>query len=230
MESIMNPVDKQAVEAAIRLKEQYNAHTTAVTMGPNKAIEILKESIAMGIDDAFLLCDPKFAGSDTCATSKVLATYIKEKLPQTDLILFGQSAIDGETSQTGTSTAVRLNMPFITHVNEIIEIEDHKITVVSETDTFKTTYKMNLPAVLCVNNYGFEPRVPRINGYIKAQEYNYTTYNLYELNLMDSETGIKGSPTYVSKVYKTNDSRNCTFLTNDYEYSVITTIKEVLKQ
>ena len=196
-------------------------------MGPNKAVEVLKEAIAMGIDDAVLLCDPKFAGSDTCATSKVLASVIKEKFPQTDLIIFGQSAIDGETSQTGTSTAVRLNMPFVTHVKEIVDLEENSIIVNSETETNKTTFKMELPAVLCINNYVFPPRLPRINGYIKAKDYNYITYNLYELNLMDNETGVKGSPTYVSKVYRTNDTRNCTFYETDYEYSVIKTIKEV---
>ena len=229
MESIMNPVDKQAIEAALKLKEQYEAHIVAITMGPNKAVEVLKEAIAMGIDDAVLLCDPKFAGSDTCATSKVLASVIKEKFPQTDLIFFGQSAIDGETSQTGTSTAVRLNMPFVTHVKEIVGLEENSIIANSETETNKITFKMNLPAVLCVNNYVFKPRIPRINGYIKAQDYNYTTYNLYELNLMDNETGVKGSPTYVSKVYRTDDTRNCTFYETDYEYSVIKTIKEVMK-
>ena len=87
---------------------------------------------------------------------------------------------------------------------------------------------MNLPAVICVNNYVLPPRVPRINGYIKSQDYNYVTYNLYELNLMDNETGVKGSPTYVSKVYKTNDTRDCAFMETDYEYSVIKTIKEVM--
>ena len=228
MESIMNPVDKQAVELALKLKEQYNSTITAISMGPNKAIEVLKEAIAMGVDDAVLLCDPKFAGSDTCATSKVLASAIKEKFPDTDLILFGQSAIDGETSQTGTSTAVRLNMPFISHVKEVLSVEENTILVNSETETNKSSYKMNLPAVLCVNNYVFPPRVPRINGYIKAQDYNYKIYNLYELNLMDNETGVKGSPTYVSKVYKTNDTRNCEIMETDYEYSVITTIKEVM--
>ncbi|MBQ8887167.1 MAG: electron transfer flavoprotein subunit beta/FixA family protein [Candidatus Gastranaerophilales bacterium] len=229
MESIMNPVDKQAVELALNLKEQFNAKIIAITMGPNKAIEVLKEAIAMGVDDAVLLCDPKFAGSDTCATSKVLSSVIKEKFPETNLILFGQSAIDGETSQTGTSTAVRLNMPFISHVKEIIGIEENIVTVNSETETEKKTYKVNLPAVLCVNNYVLPPRIPRINGYIKAQDYNYKTYNLYELNLMDNETGVKGSPTYVSKVYKTNDTRSCELMESDYEYSVITTIKEVMK-
>lgn len=229
MESIMNPVDKQAVEAALKLKEQYNADTTVVTMGPSKSVEVLKEAIAMGIDNAVLLCDPKFAGSDTCATSKVLSSVIKEKYLQTDLILFGQSAIDGETSQTGPSTATRLDMPFVTHVKEIVGVEDNKIIVNSETETEKMTYKLNLPAVLCVNNYVFPPRIPRIDGYIKAQDYNYKAYNIYELNISEMETGVKGSPTYVSNVYKTNDIRNCEFMEKDYEYSVITTIKEAMK-
>ena len=228
MESIMNPVDKQAIEAALKLKEQYGAITTAITMGPNKAVEVLKEAVAMGIDNAVLLCDSKFAGSDTCATSKVLAAVVKEKFQQTDLILFGQSAIDGETSQTGTSTAVRLNLPFITNVKEIVCIEDNVITVNSETETTKTTYKVNLPAALCVNNYVIKPRLPRIDGYIKSQDHNYMTYNLFELNIMDNETGVKGSPTYVSKVYRTDDTRDCSFLETDYEYSVIKTIKEVM--
>ena len=133
----MNPVDKQAVELALNLKEQSNANITVITMGPNKAIEVLKEAIAMGVDDAILLCDPKFAGSDTCATSRVLEAAIREKLPKTNLILFGQSAIDGETSQTGTSTAARLNMPCVSHVKEVTGITETTITANSETETTK---------------------------------------------------------------------------------------------
>ncbi len=234
MDCILNPVDKQAIEAALRLKEQYSAHTTVITMGPNNALEILKEAIAMGIDDAVLLCDPKFAGSDTCATSKVLAAAIKEKYPQTDLILFGQSAIDGETSQTGPSTAVRLNMPFICHVNEITGILDNSITVNSETETTKTSYKIKLPAVLCINNYVYQARIPRINGYITSQNYNYKKYNIYELNISETDTGVKGSPTFVSKVYKTNEQRNCkkidTQSQENYINEVICSLKEILEK
>lgn len=233
MDCIMNPVDKQAVEAALRLKEQYDAHTTVITMGPNNATEILKEAIAMGIDEATLLCDSKFAGSDTCATSKVLAAAIKEKYPQTDLILFGQSAIDGETSQTGPSTAVRLNMPFISHVNEITGIIDNVVIVNTETETNKCSYKITMPAVLCINNYIYQPRIPRINGYIKSQNYYYKTYNIYELNISEMDTGVKGSPTYVSKVYKTNEQRNCkridTKSQENYINEVVCSIKDVLE-
>ena len=233
MECILNPADRQALEASIRLKEEYGANITAITMGPNKAVDILKEAIAMGVDDAILLCDSKFAGSDTCATSKVLSSAIKEKFPNTDLIIFGQSAIDGETSQTGPSTATRLNMPFVCYVNEITSISNNVINVNTETETRKTTAQINLPAVICINNYVFKPRPPKINGYINAHKYNYKSFNLYELNIDESQVGIKGSPTYVSSVYKTNDCRNCNIIDtkeeNHYANEIIKEIKKVME-
>ena len=229
MESVINPADKQALEAALLLKDRYNAHVTAISMGPTKAIEILQEAIAMGVDEAFLLCDSKFAGSDTCATSKVLAAAIKEKAPQADLILFGQTAIDGETGQTGASTAARLDLNCISNVNEIIELTEKTIIVSSETETDRTTIKAEFPVAICINNYVFKPRIPRINGYIKAQQYNYKSYKSFELNLQPEDIGVKGSPTYVSKVFRNQEKRDCQIF--DYEdknwkEKTIQTIKE----
>lgn len=230
MESVINPADRQALEAALILKDRYGANVTAVTMGPSKSVEVLKEAVAMGVDEAFLLCDSKFAGSDTCATSKVLAAAVKEKLPNTDLILFGQTAIDGETGQTGTSTATRLGLTAISNVVEIIEINENSITVNTETEKEKITLKTNLPCALCINNYVFKPRVPRINGYIKAQDYNYKSYNIYDLNLDANETGVKGSPTYVSKVFKNQEGRKCKLLNFEDEGCIKNAIKEILEQ
>ncbi len=228
MDSIINPVDKQAIEAALRLKEAYSANITAITMGPVKAIDVLKEAIALGVDDAAILSDSKFSGSDTCATSRVLAAAVKEKFPDTDLILFGQSAIDGETSQTGPSTAVRLDYPFVCHVNEIVEINNNKIIINTETETYKEVLEIQMPAVLCINNYVFKPRIPKIKGYIKSQDYNYKSYNIYELNISETQTGVKGSPTYVSCVYKTADNRNCRIIyTKDDENFADNIIKEI---
>ena len=214
-ESILNPSDKAALAIALEIKEKYCAKISAVSMGPDKAIDILKEAIALGVDEAVLLSDKKFIGSDTCATSKVLAASINEKFSDADLILFGQSALDGETAQTGPSTAVRLNLPFINNVKNIVEIKDNFITVNIENETEKVTYKLTLPAVLCVNNPGKMPDLPKIQGYIKAHDYNYKVYNIFELKLKEDETGVKGSPTYVSKVYKTQDYRNCKMVNNE---------------
>lgn len=208
MDSVMNAVDKEALEAAIRLKEQYNAKITAVTMGPKKAEEILKEAIAMGCDDAFLLCDSKFAGSDTLATSKVLCAAVKELMPDFDIIFFGQSAADGETGQTGPCIAARLNIPFVSRVSEISEILDGKVTVISDSENEKITLNVKMPCAIIIKNYIYSPRIPRIEGYIKAQDYNYQAYNIYDINLPESDAGLKGSPTYVSKVFRCEDTRN----------------------
>ena len=230
MESVLNPADKQALEAALILKDRYSATITAVTMGPSKSVEVLKEAIAMGIDEAFLLCDSKFAGSDTCATSKVLASAVQEKLPQTDLILFGQTAIDGETGQTGTSTATRLGLTSISNVVEIIEINENFITVNTETEKEKITLKTKMPCALCINNYVFKPRIPKINGYMRPQDYYYKSYNIYDLNLQPCETGVKGSPTYVSKVFKNEEGRNGKIINYDNESCLEAIIKEILEQ
>lgn len=232
MESVINPADKQAIEASLLLKERYGANITAITMGPSCSVAVLKEAIAMGVDEAFLLCDSKFAGSDTCATSKVLAAAIEQKAPQTDLILFGQTAIDGETGQTGASTSARLNLNCISNVNEILELQDNFITVVSENEVEKITLKAELPVVVCINNYVIKPRLPRINGYIRAQEYTYKSFKNFDLHLQPEETGVKGSPTYVSKVFKNNEKRNCTLLNYEDENTIksaVELIKEATK-
>lgn len=209
---IMNPSDREALEAALILKEKYSSEVIAVSMGPKNAYSVLKEAIAAGADDAILLCDPKFAGSDTCATSAILSKAIKEKLSDVDLFLFGQSAIDGETAQTGPSVAAKLDLPFITHVNNIIQIEDNTVTVNKETSEESSVYKVILPAVLCINNYAVKPRNLLIKGYMRASDFEYKEYNLYEISMNPEKSGIKGSPTYVRNVYVMSDERNCKYI------------------
>ena len=170
MDSVLNPVDKEAIEAALRIKEQHGAKVTVITMGPKKAEDILKEAVAMGADDAFLLCDSKFAGSDTLATSKILSASIRELLPDTDIIIFGQSAADGETGQTGPCVAARLNMPCIGHVSEIVEIGDNYLIVISECEKESTTFKITLPAVICIHNYIFPQKGKKSKTFKKNAE------------------------------------------------------------
>ena len=230
MDSVMNPVDKESIEAALRIKEKTDARITAVTMGPKKASDVLKEAVAMGVDDAFLLCDSKFAGSDTLATSKVLAATIKELLPKTDIIIFGQSAADGETGQTGPCVAARLDLPCISHVCEITEVSESSINVISDCEKERTVLKVQLPAVICIQNYIFPPRIPRVCGYMNAQKYNYVAYNLYDININESDVGLKGSPTYVSKVFKCEDTRHGKiYFADETDYNAIyNEIKKVL--
>ena len=112
--SIMNPDDKGGLEMALRLKDQYGAHVTVITMGPPQADQILREAFAMGVDRAILLTDRKFAGADTLATSNALAGALRTL--EWDLIITGRQAIDGDTAQVGPQTAEHLDIPQVSYV------------------------------------------------------------------------------------------------------------------
>ena len=233
MDCIINPMDKEALEAALNIKEEIESEITAITMGPKNAENILKEAIAMGIDEGVILSDAKFAGSDTNATSKVLSSVIKEKYKEVDLIMFGQSAIDGETSQSGISTATRLELPYVTNVNKIYEYNEKEIVVQQETEKEKITYKVELPAVICIKDYIRKPRLAKIGGYIRAKGYEIKKYNINDIKLKEEETGIKGSPTQVSKVYRNEKTRNCEIIDSqenkDYAEIIVKEIKKIME-
>lgn len=203
VESIINPFDGYAAETALRIKDKDNSSiVTVISMGPKQAKTALKEVLAMGADKAFLLCDKYFAGSDTAATARVLATAIKEKLSDTDLILCGQCAIDGDTAQTGPSLAQNLGFGLVTNVKEILKAEDKHIVVKKETDDGFEMIQVLLPAVICLQKGDYEIRLPKISGRIKAQDMEIPEYNAEDLGIDAAAIGIKGSPTYVKKVFR----------------------------
>lgn len=202
VESVINPFDEYALETAVRIKERYGAEVTAVTMGPPQADDILRKAIAMGCDDAILVSDRKFSGADTVATSRTLATAIKTKVPDVDLIICGQFATDGDTAQTGPSIAENLDMPQVTYVKEVAHLENQHITVKKEVEDGIETHKMRLPGLICMKKCDYELRPSKINGYIKAQNSIICQCDAQEINLDPSLAGIKGSPTYVSAAFR----------------------------
>ena len=203
VESIINPFDTYAIETAVRLKEKIkNVHITVLTMGPPQAEEILKKAISMGVDEGFLVSDRKFAGADTVATSRTLATAIKEKIGDVDLIICGQFATDGDTAQTGPSIAQHLNFAQITYVKEILGYKDGFLTVKREVEDGIEILKTKLPAVLCMLKCDYEPRRPLIEGFIKAHDAEIKAYSMEDIKLSAAEVGMKGSPTYVSKAFR----------------------------
>ena len=120
VESVINPFDVYAIEEALKLKKSMeNVEITVLTMGPLQAEEMLKKTIAIGCDKGVLISDKKFAGADTYATGKTIASAIKSKMPDYDLIICGQFAVDGDTAQTGPSIACQLGIPQITYVREL---------------------------------------------------------------------------------------------------------------
>ncbi|MCD7720950.1 MAG: electron transfer flavoprotein subunit beta/FixA family protein [Prevotellaceae bacterium] len=150
--AIFNPEDLNALEQALRLKDQMPGTTvTVLTMGPGRAAEIIREALYRGADGGYLLTDRAFAGADTLATSYALATAIKHFAPKVDLIIGGRQAIDGDTAQVGPQVAEKLGLNQITYTEEILACKDGKIRVVRHIDGGVETVESPLPCVLTVN-------------------------------------------------------------------------------
>lgn len=203
LESILNPYDEYAIEAALQIKELYkDVEITALTMGPPQAIEVLKRAIAMGVDSGVLLSDRKFAGADTVATSTTLAAAIKNQLGEFDLIICGQYAVDGDTAQTGPSIAENLDIPQVTYVKNIKNIDNSSLTIEALHEEDIQLLKVDLPALICVGKIDTTPRQPRIAGFMKAKDTDIKTIGLDDIGLTPDDVGIKGSPTFVSKAFR----------------------------
>ena len=210
VESIINPYDVYATELALDIAEKLkDTEITAFTMGPMQAQEMLRKLISLGVDNGILISDRKFAGADTYATGKTIAAAIKKALPDFDLVICGQFAVDGDTAQTGPSIAGNLNIPQVTYVKSFEKIDKKSIVLNRELDDGIETVKVAYPALLCVLQDTFEPRRPVINGIKLASKADIKILSAEDIGLSDTEVGLKGSPTYVSKAYR-NLSRHDT--------------------
>lgn len=231
VESIINPFDTYAIETAVRLKEKIkDVHITVLSMGPPQAEEILKKAISMGVDEGFLVSDRKFAGADTIATSRTLAKAIKEEIGDVDLIICGQFATDGDTAQTGPSIAQHLNLPQVTYVKEITGYKEGILTVKREVEDGTEIVKVKLPAVLCMLKCDYEPRRPRIDGFIRAHQAQIKNYGMEDINLSAEEVGMKGSPTYVSKAFRPEQKKGGEVITPKNAKEGAEILKEKLKE
>lgn len=221
LESIINPYDVYALESALNLKNKYkDVYITALTMGPAQAEEMLRKLLAVGVDNAILLSDKKFAGADTFATGKTLAASIKSKLADFDLVVCGQFAIDGDTGQTGPSIANFLNIPQVTYVKQIVEYSDGYLTVIRELDNCFEKVKVKLPALVCVLKDVYEPTRALIGGVIRSREIKIPVLGADDIGLDPLEAGLKGSPTYVSKAFRAPQKEvNCVFVNSCEEFA-----------
>ena len=200
VQSIMNPYDRHALEAAVQLKEQYGGTVTALTMGPPQAEETLREAVACGADDAVLVSDRAFAGSDTWATTYTLAKAI-EALGGCDLIVCGKQAIDGDTAQVGPGLAQRMNIPYVAYARKIHGYADGQIRLERLMDDGYDVVEMRLPGLLTVVKEINEPRVPSLKGKMKAKGMKARVLNAGDLQAEPASLGLQGSTTQVVRVF-----------------------------
>lgn len=198
-ERIINPFDMYALEEGIRLKERYGGNVTAVTMGPPEAEAVLREALALGIDDAILLSDPAFEDSDQLATSCILARAIG-KLGQPDLIICGRQTTDGDSGQVPPQLAEWLQLPFVSYVSKIEDVAAERMTVQRLVDEGHQVVEMTLPGVINVVKEINVPRLPSLRGLMQSKKAQVPTWTAKDLNLDVSRVGPQGSPTRVAQV------------------------------
>ncbi|WP_371372662.1 electron transfer flavoprotein subunit beta [Sporomusa aerivorans] len=197
--SIVNPFDKNAVEAALRLKEAQGGRVTVITMGPPQAKEALKECLAMGADEALLISDRAFGGADTLATSYTLAAAVR-KIGNVDMIICGKQAIDGDTAQVGPEIAEHLGWAQVTCVSEI-DVDDQTVKLEREQEEGYELIETRLPVLLTVLKSINEPRLPTVKGTMKANRKEIPVWTAADLAVDPQRLGLKGSPTQVRRIF-----------------------------
>lgn len=201
--SIINPYDIHGVEAALQLKEKYGGKITVISMGPPMAVEVLKKTVGLGVDEAILISDRAFAGADSLATSYALTKTIEKinEKEKVDLIICGKQAIDGDTAQVGPGIAARLNVPQLTYVMDIKEMDEESITVYRKVKNGKELTKAKLPALLTVVTDINNVRYASLPNLINASRFDYKVWNKDNLDTEINKLGLKGSATMVRNIF-----------------------------
>lgn len=199
--SILNPDDANALEAALTIKDQTPDSTVSVvSMGPPQACFMLRECLAMGADDAYLLSSRAFGGADTCATSTTIAAGIR-KLGKYDIIFAGRQAIDGDTAQVGPQVAQRLGIPVVTYVQKIREIKDGTVIVERQLEDGFEVIEVNTPCMLTAVKELNSPRYMTIGQIEEAYTKEITIWDENDVALKPESTGLKASPTQVFRSF-----------------------------
>jgi len=227
--AVFNPEDRVALEMALRIKERFGGKITAITMGPPRASDVLRECLYMGADQAILISDRKFAGADTLATSYVLSEAVRQ-VGHYDFLFAGRQAIDGDTAQVGPQTAEKLHIPQITYLEEIISIEGNAVTARRKIEGGFEVVRCSMPVLMTVIKDAADPRpfsakrvmmfknakslmeieklaegnsllyVDQLVHEHESRSLFITTLTMDDLQLDPDRCGVAGSPTKVYKV------------------------------
>ena len=206
LSAIINPLDLYALETALQIKENHGGRITVLSMGPKLAEKALREALALGCDQAVLLSDRKFAGSDTWATSYIISQAI-QKLSPYDLIICGERATDGDTGQVGPGIASFLDLPLVTYVDRLIGFNDSGLRVRRMVETGTEILWSSMPALITVVKDIARPRFPTLKGKLGAKNADVILWDTDDLGLDADSLGLRGSPTRVVKIEKSKISR-----------------------
>lgn len=199
--SILNPDDANALEAALELKDKNPGTTVSVmSMGPPQAKYMLRECLAMGADDAYLLSSRAFGGADTCATSTTLAAGVRQ-LGDFDIILAGRQAIDGDTAQVGPQTARRLGVPSVSYVQKVRKAEEKTLTVERALEDGFEVIEVQKPCLLTAIKELNKPRYMSVGRIEEAYKKEITVWDEGSLHVTPDEVGLKASPTQVFRSF-----------------------------
>ena len=195
---ITNPEDKYALELAIGLKEKLGGKLSVLSVGPESTKDSLKEALAMGADEAFLVSDAAAIGSDLVATTQILMAAI-QKIGPCDLVLTGRRSIDGSTGAVGPMLAEGLKRPFVSAVRKV-ELNCSQVRTEQQWEEGFQVVETSLPAVVSVSREGKAPRLATAMGIMKAAKKPMTVWSLADLGIEPRLAGLAGSVTKVVRV------------------------------
>lgn len=229
--TIVNPSDRTALEAALQLKESCGGTVSVVSMTPLFSREQIKETLAMGADEAFMVSDSAFAGADTLSTSYTLMKAIEKTGIKADLILAGNESADGATAQVGAQLAEWMGLPHITNVIGIQCGEDgtDRLIVRKKTEDGAIAYHVKLPALLTVNLRACKPRFVSALGVIKAGKKRLEVFSKADLDVEDGKIGLSGSPTQPGELIQPDLSRAGQEITGDPD-EIAATVVDIIKK
>jgi electron transfer flavoprotein alpha/beta subunit len=213
---VVNPLDQHAIEAALQIKEQRDAQITVISMGPPEAGSIVKECLALGADQGFLLSDPAFGGADAFATAYTLARGI-DKIGSYDVIFCGMASSDGSTEWVGPEIASFLDIPVVTMLQEVVEFRGESWKVKASIENGYRLMQVKLPSVFTVTRELNTPRVLSFSGIIKARKKEINQWTLRELGVPSESVGLKGSPTVVMELTTKENKRKIEFIAGSRE-------------
>jgi electron transfer flavoprotein beta subunit len=195
--SVINPLDKHALEAALEIKDAHGAEVALLSMAPESSLPVLREALAMGADRAVLLSDKLFAGSDTLTTALILSAAIRRLRPL-DLILCGNYTLDGSTAQVPSQIAELLGIPNIMHVSQMEFREARRLVVTQKIEGGYVKLEAEPPLLLSFTREANKPRYTTFLEILAAEKREIAIWTNADLNLDAGSIGLRGSPTQMA--------------------------------